>query len=64
MTDNLKNLRFYQRSSKNMDQNIFCIKSRLLTKTAVLKVSLFQFFSLVQTAVKLRNSQIHENYQL
>ena len=64
ITDNLQNLRFYQRSSKNMNQNMFCTKSRLLTQKTVLKVLLFQFFLLVQTAVKLRNSQIHENYQL
>ena len=47
-----------------MNQNMFCTKSRLLTQKTVLKVLLFQFFLLVQTAVKLRNSQIHENYQL
>ena len=44
---------------------MFCTKSKLLThKKTALKVSLFQFFKLVQTAAKLRNSQIHENYQL
>ena len=50
-----------------MNQTRFCTKSRLLaqkTALSVLKVLLFQFFLLVQTAVKLRNSQIHENYQL
>ena len=31
-TDNLKNRRFYQRSSKNMNQNMFCTKSKLLTQ--------------------------------
>ena len=44
ITDNLQNLRFYQRYSKNMNQNIFCTKSKLLTQKTVLKVSLFQFF--------------------
>ena len=47
-----------------MNQNKFCAKSRVLTQKTILKVSLFQFFLLVQTALKLRNSQIHENYQL
>ena len=47
-----------------MDQNMFCTESRLLTQKTVLRVSLFQFFLLEQTAVKLRNSQIRENYQL
>ena len=43
-TNSLQNLRFYQRSSKNMNQNMFCTKSRLLTQETVLKLSLFQFF--------------------
>ena len=47
-----------------MNQNMFCTKSRLLTQKTVLKVSLFLFLLLVQTAVKLRNSQIHENDRL
>ena len=50
-----------------MNQTRFCTNSRLLaqkTALSVLKVLLFQFFLLVQTAVKLRNSQIHENCQL
>ena len=44
ITDNLQNLQFYQCSSKNMNQNMFRTKSRLLTQKAALKVSLFQFF--------------------
>ena len=63
MSNNLQNLRFYQRSSKNMNQNMFYTKKWLLTQINVLQVSLFQFL-LVQTAVKLRKSQIHENYPL
>ena len=65
MTDNLQNLRFYQRSSKkNMNQNMFITSSRFLTQKTVLQISLFQFFLFVETAVKLRNSQIYEYYQL
>ena len=44
ITDNLQNLRFCQRSSRNTNQNMFCTKSKLLTQKAVLKVLLFQFF--------------------
>ena len=44
VTDNLQNLRFYQLSSKNMNANMFCTKSKLLTPKTVLKVSLFQIF--------------------
>ena len=36
--------RFYQCSSKNINQNMFCTKSRLLTQKTVIKVSLFRFF--------------------
>ena len=43
-----------------MNQNMCCTKFRLLSQKIVLMVSLLQFFLLAQTAVKLRNSQIHE----
>ena len=59
ITDNLQNLRCYQHFSKNMNQNMFCTKSTVLTQKSVLsvlKVLLFQFFLLVQTVVELRNS--------
>ena len=32
LTDNLQNLRFYERSPKNMNQKMFCTKSKLLTQ--------------------------------
>ena len=44
ITDNLQNLRFYQRSSKKLNQNMFCTESRLLTQKTVLKALLFNFF--------------------
>ena len=43
ITDNLQNIRFYQRSSKTMNDNtMFRTKINLLTRKTVLKVSLFQ----------------------
>ena len=52
-----------------MNQNMFRTKSRLLTqKTSHTKNCtqgfIVSIFLLVQTAVKLRNLRIHENYQL
>ena len=45
MTDNLQKLKFYQRSSKNMKDNImFHTKVKILTQKTVLKVSSFQNF--------------------
>ena len=51
---NLQNLRFYQRSSKNMNNNMFCTKIKLLTHESFI----VSYVLLVQIAVKLRNSQI------
>ena len=43
--DNIQNLKFYQGSSKNMNDNMmFCTKNKLLTQKTVLKASLFQIF--------------------
>ena len=45
MTDNLQKLRFYQRSSKTMNDNImFHIKVKILAQKTVLKVSSIQNF--------------------
>ena len=45
MTDNLQKLRFYQRSSKTMNDNImFHTKVKILTQKNVLKVSSLQNF--------------------
>ena len=45
MTNNLQKLRFYQRSSKTMNDNVmFRTESKILTQKTVLKVSLFQCF--------------------
>ena len=41
-----------------MNQKMFFTKSKFLTQKTGRKVSLIQFFLLVQAAVKLRNSQI------
>ena len=41
ITDNLQNLRFYERSSKNIDENMFCTKTKLLKQQTVLSLSLF-----------------------
>ena len=51
---NLQNLRFYQRSSKNMNNNMFCTKIKLLAQESFI----VSYVLLVQIAVKLRNSQI------
>ena len=51
---NLQNLRFYQRSSKNMNNNMFCTNIKLLTQESFI----VSYVLLVQIAVKLRNSQI------
>ena len=50
----LQNLRFYQRSSKNMNNNMFCTKIKHLTQEGFI----VSYVLLVQIAVKLRNSQI------
>ena len=50
ITDNLQKLRFYQRSSKTMNDNImFRTKFKILRQKTVLKLLL------AQTLVKLRN---------
>ena len=43
---------------------MFYNKTKLFTRKNILKVSLLQIFLLVQTPVKLRNSQIYKNFQL
>ena len=43
---------------------MFCNKTKLFTRKNTPKVSLLQIFLLVQTPVKLRNSQIYKNFQL
>ena len=44
ITNNLQNLRFYQCSLKNVNEIMFCTKTKLLTQKTVLKVILFQIF--------------------
>ena len=45
ITDNLQNLRFYQRFSKNSNDNMmFCTKNKLLTRKTAHTISLLQFF--------------------
>ena len=66
ITDNLQNLKFYQRSWKIVNDNMmFCTKIKLLARKIVLKAPLFQIFCyIVQAPVKLRNSQSYRKCQL
>ena len=57
-TDNLQILRFYQFSSKNVNENMF-FTSHKKNCTQGFIVSIFL---LAQTAVKLKKSQIYKNY--
>ena len=63
--DNIQNLKFYQGSSKNMNDNMmFCTKNKLLTQKNCTQGFIILNFLLVQTAVKLRNSLMYESCKL
>ena len=63
ITNNLQNLRFYQLSSKIWMKICFTLKLSL-SHRKMYPSFLASNFLLVQTAVKFRNSQIYENFQL
>ena len=65
ISDNIQNLKFYQGSSKNMNDNMmFCTKNKLLTQKNCTQGFIILNFLLVQTAVKLRNSLMYESCKL
>ena len=62
VTNNFQNLKFYQRSLKTViDEMIFALKLSFLHKKLY---SSFHYFLIVQTPLKLRNSQIYKDCQL
>ena len=53
ITNNLQNLRFYQHSSKNMNENMFCTEIKLLLQKNCIQGFIVSIF-LMYTAVKIK----------